>query len=118
MNQLFAKYDLDRSGGLSKDEFIPAVNELFMNLNINKKLSPQDCQQLIYMMDTNKNKAIEKDEFAATVRKILMVWKWSIKYVFIWESSITMPNNKNCDRDIYTDASAHRRPQSQDLPEL
>jgi hypothetical protein len=54
---------------------IPAANELFRNMNLNKTFSATDAQQLIYMMDTNKNMTVEKHEFAAAIKKILQTWK-------------------------------------------
>lgn len=60
VERLFTKYDLDRSGGLNKNEMIPAANELLRNMNINRTISAEDAQQLVYMMDSNKNMTVER----------------------------------------------------------
>lgn len=70
VDRIYAKYDKDFSGSLEPSEAIPAFNELLLELSIPTTLNQSEGEQLLKLVDRNKNGKIEKPEFFQCMKNL------------------------------------------------
>ena len=71
MNEVFAKYDKDKSNSLDPKEVYNIVKDYFANLDASKKVTQEEVDELVKFADKNGDGKIQRKELFGLFKKIL-----------------------------------------------
>ncbi len=71
IDQLYQRYDRDRSGGLDKSELVGAFNELLRELGVSMRITPSQASSLIRAVDNSNDGKVQKGEFFKMLKYLL-----------------------------------------------
>lgn len=72
VHDIFSKHDKDKTGFLDLKEITPAFNEILKRVNIPIVLSVEEAEALLYEIDANKDRTINKRELFRCVKKLIL----------------------------------------------
>lgn len=72
IDEMFMKYDFDRSGTLDCRELAPVFNEILMRFNIGVTLSPEEARALLFQIDVNTDGRINKTELFNCIKSLVI----------------------------------------------
>lgn len=72
IDELFMRYDIDRSGTLDCRELTPVFNEILMRFNIPISLSQEESRALLYQIDVNTDGRINKTELFNCIKNLVI----------------------------------------------
>jgi Ca2+-binding EF-hand superfamily protein len=71
IDQLYTRYDSDRSGSFDKREMVKAMNELLIEYGVHMRINQHQAGRLIREIDSSGDGRVQKSEFFRMVKTIL-----------------------------------------------
>jgi len=71
VNEVFARYDTDKSNSLDPKEVYSIVKDAFANLDASKKVTQEEVDELVKIADKNGDGKIQRNELFDLFKKIL-----------------------------------------------
>lgn len=68
VDQMFVRYDVDRSGSLDVGELVGAMNAMLAELEISTVLTHKEALDILNAIDVNHDNRVQKDELLNCLR--------------------------------------------------
>jgi Ca2+-binding EF-hand superfamily protein len=72
IDELFTRYDRDRSGSLDRSELGAVFNEVLARFNMGFTISQSEAEALLYQIDNNRDGKIGKPELFNCLRNLVI----------------------------------------------
>jgi len=71
VDELFLKYDRDRTQGLDQRELRDVFNEVLARFNLGFTISQSEAEALLYELDIRHNRRIDKQELYSCLKSLV-----------------------------------------------